>query len=1204
MHWQPSRWAREAELAVAVQVDAARAAAEQAAAEWALARAFGEDSLADFRPAAPGAELLHWPTPAEAEARVRNGALPYPAPSPAAIPQDAEAGEADMSQSQVLAADGEAVMPLTPPRAAGGFEAVLIDSDVEAALAREESDAWGPPVAVSCSRSRSRRARRARRSPPSPEDAALEPPGRAVSPRGTESDGWSENREAMASAIAEADAALVELYARPLADPSLSQLEGEEPMIAADWLTPELFQLARLRPVRTLRTVPRPVTKAYAQLQAELAVAARSPSAPAAAWRMLELLPLLLFSAGARLRGGKKKRAERSRANIVQNRIDLIRDGRGREVLSQALKEQAAIVRQPSADVDKQLYAEVLRLCSLGELSRAAGMLGSLGMAPPTRDTADRMKCKLGAVPLAPVTPAPRPGADLWLEMRQALESRLGKAISSAPRGSAAGCSGDRFEFWKSARFASSEAEWAASVDVLCDLALGLAPPDVQQSWSRARGFALLKRTGSPDIRPIAAHEPARRLVTRALIAEEGDAISAQLAPAQTAIRVSGGAEALGLSARLFAERNPSWTLLKLDMSNAFGNVSRADALNELDAMAAPLLARFLRQLLSSPTFFSYSYQHEGTGEPLEEVIRADDGADQGDPAGPLLFCASFAPALREIRSSIEARMADRGIGGGSIFVGAFMDDLAIVVPPEVAAFAVQSASDCCGSVRQSIKVADSMAWSAGGQVPPDLPVPAATDGLTIAGVPIGTTGEDRAREVLERAREDCARLIHMCTDGPAGRPRCESAKRILLECIQPRPVFISHVTEPEGIRSVAEAHDILIFDTLLSIYDLPPAELTQSHVAQLTRSTARGGCGLQPLAVRLSYNFVDGATSTAHLIAQITGQALGATLTPYETAVKDAVTRICDRPDAPEPPSWTALAGGRAAGTKHWGAKAFDVRRVDELKAEQQARAADCPSAAARVESASGPGASWFTAAAGIAADVIELAPGAIVEGPPIIEADALVVSDEAAKALMRFRLGLYHRGGRCGRKTSDPKAKKKYCDCADATARHRVSCPCGPWRNTRHNRLARMLQLLVLEIPGASVKWTPRTAFWPRGTESGEPDLKIDIPGWQSLYIDVAVVYPYSPDEGRAARLAEFGKERAYPVWCNRARVAVASFSPMVFEAYGRCGHASGRTIQRLASRSAETRGLSPVAEIKRWFCLLSLRLALDQADILINS
>ena len=165
-------------------------------------------------------------------------------------------------------------------------------------------------------------------------------------------------------------------------------------------------------------------------------------------------------------------------------------------------------------------------------------------------------------------------------------------------------------------------------------------------------------------------------------------------------------------------------------------------------------------------------------------------------------------------------------------------------------------------------------------------------------------------------------------------------------------------------------------------------------------------------------------------------------------------------------------------------------------------------------------------------------------------------------------------------------------------------MTCPCGPWSITRHNRLARLLQLLILEIPGASVRWTPRTAFWPRGTESGEPDLRVDIPGCRTLYIDVAIVFPYSSSPGRAAQNKEGEKERAYPVWCNRARVAVEDFSPFVFEAFGRCGEASARTLRRLATKSAQARGLNTRAEISRWYSMLSLRLALDQADILINS
>ena len=277
---------------------------------------------------------------------------------------------------------------------------------------------------------------------------------------------------------------------------------------------------------------------------------------------------------------------------------------------------------------------------------------------------------------------------------------------------------------------------------------------------------------------------------------------------------------------------------------------------------------------------------------------------------------------------------------------------------------------------------------------------------------------------------------------------------------------------------------------------------------------------------------------------------------------------------------------------------------RKAELREEQSERAGLDVPAAARVESCSGPGAAWVSAAAGCGADFTELAVGASVEGPVIRHADRFVVPDEEAKALCRFRLGLFKRGGPCGRKTATLRAKKRRCDCIEASARHRVTCPCGPWAINRHNRLARLLQLLVLEIPGASARWTPRTAFWRRGAEAGEPDLLLDLPGRRQLYIDVAVVFPYSSAPGRAARLAEGSKEAAYPVWVEQARAVSRDFSPCVFEAFGRCGEGTWKTIRALASLSAEARGLPPAEEVRRWISLLSLRLQLDQADILLNS
>ena len=55
------------------------------------------------------------------------------------------------------------------------------------------------------------------------------------------------------------------------------------------------------------------------------------------------------------------------------------------------------------------------------------------------------------------------------------------------------------------------------------------------------------------------------------------------------------------------------------------------------------------------------------------------------------------------------------------------------------------------------------------------------------------------------------------------------------------------------------------------------------------------------------------------------------------------------------------------------------------ELKEEQSERARLDVPAAARVESCSGPGAAWVSAAASCGADFTELAVGASVEGPEI---------------------------------------------------------------------------------------------------------------------------------------------------------------------------------------------------------------------------
>ena len=337
----------------------------------------------------------------------------------------------------------------------------------------------------------------------------------------------------------------------------------------------------------------------------------------------------------------------------------------------------------------------------------------------------------------------------------------------------------------------------------------------------------------------------------------------------------------------------------------------------------------------------------------------------------------------------------------------------------------------------------------------------------------------------------------------------------------------------------------------------------------------------------------------------------LFATDTAYEQDLRAAEAWVAAE-GGPEPPCWRRLSEGAGGVDRRWGARAYAAKRDVDLKEEQAARAALDIHAAARVESCSGPGAAWLGSTIDYGDGCVELPPAVAVQGPEMAHpsgrsdrpaVDSFLISDDAAKALVRFRLGLFRGGGRCGRKTSDPKAKKPVCDCFNATARHRVQCACGPWTRWRHDRVARLLQMLILEIPGATVRWVPRAGFWPQGAAAGEPDLRVDIPGWEPLYIDVAVVWPTSTTPGRMAKAEEASKERKYPVWCVEARVQPVDFSPCVLESFGRFGPKSARLIRRLAAESAAAWGVSPAVEQRRWFSLLGRRLQIDVADTLLN-
>ena len=87
------------------------------------------------------------------------------------------------------------------------------------------------------------------------------------------------------------------------------------------------------------------------------------------------------------------------------------------------------------------------------------------------------------------------------------------------------------------------------------------------------------------------------------------------------------GAEAAAHATRLYVrqEHSPDQILLKIDMKNAFNSISR-DALLATVFAKNPLIYNYSEAAYAKPSFLFHR----------DKIILSEEGAQQGDPEGPL----------------------------------------------------------------------------------------------------------------------------------------------------------------------------------------------------------------------------------------------------------------------------------------------------------------------------------------------------------------------------------------------------------------------------------------------------------------------------------------------------------------------------------------------------------------------------------------
>ncbi len=171
-----------------------------------------------------------------------------------------------------------------------------------------------------------------------------------------------------------------------------------------------------------------------------------------------------------------------------------------------------------------------------------------------------------------------------------------------------------------------------------------------------------------------------------------------------------------------------------LDAKNAYCTIRRTACLDRLAELAPELLpfARLFSQRESAYYFW------DGKGVCTE--LNATDGVDQGDVLTPLLLACGLAPHLRDLEGELRDLAHARGLVSSRIRVLAYLDDVAVLAPPELAAEILPTAQRVLSLAGLELQPGKTQAWSRASPCPPGLERQWRQYGLsdTLVGVPLG----------------------------------------------------------------------------------------------------------------------------------------------------------------------------------------------------------------------------------------------------------------------------------------------------------------------------------------------------------------------------------------------------------------------------------------------------------------------------------
>ena len=408
------------------------------------------------------------------------------------------------------------------------------------------------------------------------------------------------------------------------------------------------------------------------------------------AWKLLLLLPRLLLRPTT-------STPEQSHREILRDRLARFWAGDWLSLLAECQHFKFS----PKRPKDEGLAAQ--NLIKQSQLSKAAALLTSPGLAPPTEAT----KTSLANPDKRPrwayeALPEFAPTDRFALDREQVMQN-----IRSIKKGSSPGRAGLRGEHLRLLLDTDSN-----TFELLCQVLDLIANADIPTSVKNSLAVGSLTPFRKVDVdgtdkgvRGICTGHLLRRLIARTLAQKHREEIETATAPEQLAMGSRSGVDLATLTARAALELDPELVLLSIDGVGAFDHISRKSmfqALNELPN--AREMIPFLRIFYGQQSTFLVSGFDDGF------EVSQGEGGEQGDALMPALFSLGLSLALREARADLQE--------GETAF--AFLDDVYLLVKRENArAMFDRFSSAIFETTRVHTNLGKIRCWGAGVAEPP-----------------------------------------------------------------------------------------------------------------------------------------------------------------------------------------------------------------------------------------------------------------------------------------------------------------------------------------------------------------------------------------------------------------------------------------------------------------------------------------------------